>query len=764
VLSAITLAVALISPLTAPASAQTGGALVERTITLSDAALDNVPQPIPRTALVVAPQDPAPGSPVAVFLAGMHANCTYPSSDGGDITGILFPCPGQTIPNWRGYRYLQRELASRGWITMSVDPNAVNALTANYPDYGASARGQLITSYMADWIRWTNGATSPIPGVLPRADLSSVLLVGHSRGGEGVNAAARTAIGWQARGMFNLAPTMDGMNPAPGIPSVTLLGTCDDDVSDLQGQLFVDGAVGSVRDRAMRSSVLIAHATHNAFNTVWSSDRWNGGNDSRCPNRQLPASIQRKVATAYLLAAIDAFAGSPAELIEGPDLPSGTRTWWAGLGGPVQRLAGAAQISRVHGRGAVCRTVTATSKPCLRGFRGKAITPNWTYPQFTRAAPSPEAMHVRGPVRVRFDTPLRTASARLLLRWIAEPGRSGRLKVRAWDSRGRSARLGSVRLAQIPNRVLWAQPVVFRTRGLRDIARLRVEPLGRQQQGWLWDASAYRPGTYPDPAAAPQPQVRVDWASTAAASQNGTQRASVAIRVAQRDLVAGPIRLWVQQPHMLPPTNAESLGMPDLSGRGRVITLPAGQDFVTFELSAPTGPGYLGGTRTRGLIVRPVSEVVVEQYAGGLVVFSSSELPVVSPAGPRTITARPGDTLAWSLQLSQPPSVELVYGVIVQSAKIRVADVPAAWIRRHGGRVTAGNRDKPLRTAFGEQSGIEFRVEPGTSVYELRMPTTARLKPSRVRLLLANGESMDFSTTPVDSLDGYIGLTARIRN
>ena len=299
-LSAITLAVALISPLTAPASAQTGGALVERTITLSDAALDNVPQPIPRTALVVAPQDPAPGSPVAVFLAGMHANCTYPSSDGGDITGILFPCPGQTIPNWRGYRYLQRELASRGWITMSVDPNAVNALTANYPDYGASARGQLITSYMADWIRWTNGATSPIPGVLPRADLSSVLLVGHSRGGEGVNAAARTAIGWQARGMFNLAPTMDGMNPAPGIPSVTLLGTCDDDVSDLQGQLFVDGAVGSVRDRAMRSSVLIAHATHNAFNTVWSSDRWNGGNDSRCPNRQLPASIQRKVATAYL--------------------------------------------------------------------------------------------------------------------------------------------------------------------------------------------------------------------------------------------------------------------------------------------------------------------------------------------------------------------------------------------------------------------------------------------------------------------------------
>lgn len=762
-LSAIALAATLIAP--APASAESRDNLVERTITLSDAALDNVPQLIPRTALVVAPQNPTPGSPVALFLAGMHTNCIYPSADGGDVTGIEYPCPGRTIPTWRGYRYLQRALADRGWITMSVDPNAVNALTQDYPDHGASARGQLVNSYLSQWTAWTSASDSPIPGVLERADLSSVLLVGHSRGGEGVNAAARTAIGWRARGMFNLAPTMDGMNPAPGMPSVTLLGTCDDDVSDLQGQLFVDGAVGSVDDRAMRSSVLVAHASHQAFNTVWVAEKWNGDNNSTCPQRQLSASSQRQVALRYLLAAIDAFDGRTAQLIQGPDLPTGVRTWWAGLGGPVERLAGADDVASVNGRGALCRTVTATGRPCLHGYPrpGRAITPNWTYPQFTQAAPAPKAVRARGGVDLRFAEALKPTARRVMIRWMALPGAAGRLRVRAWDTRGRTAQLGTVRLARIPDRVLWAQPLVVPTRGLRDIARVRIRQIGPPQLGWFWDISSYRPGAYPDPSPEPQAKVTVGLASVQAGAEDATQRATVDLRVVQRDLHPGPIRLWVQQPRMLPPTSAEALGDSGLAGTGRRVTIARGQDAVSIDLTAPTGPGYLGGTRTRSVIVRPLSKVVVEQYAGGLLVLSDQGLPAATVVPPRTIGAHPGDTLTWALRLSQPPSVDLVYGARIRAPGMRVSDVPAGWIRRHGGRLTPGSKDEPLQSAFDEQTGIVFRVPRGTQTYEVRLPTRKSMKTRTVRLDLVNAESLDFRTHPVDSLSGLITLTARLR-
>ena len=45
---------------------------------------------------------------------------------------------------------------------------------------------------------------------------------------------------WTIRGVLLIGPTIFGHNPVPDVPSATILPGCDGDVSDLQGQMYVD--------------------------------------------------------------------------------------------------------------------------------------------------------------------------------------------------------------------------------------------------------------------------------------------------------------------------------------------------------------------------------------------------------------------------------------------------------------------------------------------------------------------------------------------
>ena len=99
------------------------------------------------------------------------------------------------------------------------------------------------------------------------------MLVGHSRGGEGVNRASIQIpldAPYRVVGQVLLAPTDFGTQTAPYVPTVTVLPYCDGDVFDLQGQRFTDSARDLADDdTSLKSSVMVLGANHNFFNTEW---------------------------------------------------------------------------------------------------------------------------------------------------------------------------------------------------------------------------------------------------------------------------------------------------------------------------------------------------------------------------------------------------------------------------------------------------------------------------------------------------------------
>jgi dienelactone hydrolase len=127
------------------------------------------------------PQDPKPLAPkgrfpVIVFEHGQHS----PSD-----------------PSYKGYDYLAEELASHGYVVLSVDGNAINAGPEG-GDWSGQARAQLILGTL-DRLQEIDkkgqvdesGEAGPLDVLKGKLDFTRVGIMGHSRGGQGVSNAIK---------------------------------------------------------------------------------------------------------------------------------------------------------------------------------------------------------------------------------------------------------------------------------------------------------------------------------------------------------------------------------------------------------------------------------------------------------------------------------------------------------------------------------------------------------------------------------------------
>jgi dienelactone hydrolase len=81
-----------------------------------------------------------------------------------------------------GYRYLGEQLASHGFILVSVDENFINGLSGEN-----DGRGWLLLKHLELWKKWNDSTGSPFRG---KVDMHKIALMGHSRGGEAIAHAA----------------------------------------------------------------------------------------------------------------------------------------------------------------------------------------------------------------------------------------------------------------------------------------------------------------------------------------------------------------------------------------------------------------------------------------------------------------------------------------------------------------------------------------------------------------------------------------------
>ena len=111
-----------------------------------------------------------------------------------------WPCrPGTTVlRSNRGYDYLARDLAAKGFVVVSISANAINAHVLG--DVGYLARAHLINKHLQLWQQLASGTGGRLRGhfvdpatgerVQPRfrghVDMQRVGTLGHSRGGKGV--------------------------------------------------------------------------------------------------------------------------------------------------------------------------------------------------------------------------------------------------------------------------------------------------------------------------------------------------------------------------------------------------------------------------------------------------------------------------------------------------------------------------------------------------------------------------------------------------
>ncbi|GAA2204767.1 hypothetical protein [Streptomyces bangladeshensis] len=710
--------------------------------------------PVEMRAVVVAPVGASGKRPLALFLHGRHYTCYK----GQDIAGE-WPCKAGTkpVPSHRGYLRDQKLLASQGYVTVSISANGINGQDFAAEDGGAQARSSLVRLHLARWAGWAEHPETAPKAVreAPRADLSRVLLVGHSRGGEGVNRAALDSLApppaeqdgyhgpvrWNIRGTVLIGPTVFGQNPVPDVPSMTILPGCDGDVSDLQGEVYVDGTRAVGNGTALHSAVYMIGANHNFFNSEWTPGQATAPadddffddsehRDAVCAKRaatRLTADQQHRAGATYIAAAARLFVAGDDRvrpLLDG----SGKR---APSADPARVLSHAVGARRGAGflpdggvsvtGGTLCAAVDPSpAKTCL-GTGAKGASPHFALWETPREA-GRHAIALRWnragtPARVTAKQPVSLSGAKALaLRLFVPPNtRGARLDVTLTDAAGKKAKLGRVTVDGLPGSQrtasYWAReirvPLSAAERAgldLGSVKSMELTPRSASGRAWLMDAWGWRPGT---PAVRTDALPRVDVGRTTVdEGDSGVRTYRVPVKVTGRG-GSGQVRVYV-----LDPATGKA--------KDRLVTVrPGGQDIdVPIEVKGNTR--YDTDT-SYDVLVKAVRGAVVGSYRGGITVRDDDPAPTMTVT-PVAGDVTEGQPLKWRVSLSEAVEVDMVALFQVAPAtapELSTKDVPARWLRD-----TTGEKPDPGRP-LSKLSGLYLwaDIPAGRTSADLTLPT-----------------------------------------
>ncbi|MFQ3200700.1 MAG: hypothetical protein ACI9SK_001427 [Zhongshania sp.] len=239
---------------------------------------------------------PAAGFPIILFQHGRHSTCsTTGDASGTESSGTDCEANGLVpIRSDKGYDYIAETMASNGYVVISIDVNDINAQDSGSNDQGITARAEIILHHLDIFrdIAYNPASTfaidardndfSPLYGFM---DFSSIGLMGHSRGGNGVakaitynqDARFRSSTNFdlphEIKAVFSLAPTDFDSELPLNTAWVTLSPYCDGDVSTLHGVYMYDNIRYDANDVSQPQFMVTSMgANHNYYNDFWFND------------------------------------------------------------------------------------------------------------------------------------------------------------------------------------------------------------------------------------------------------------------------------------------------------------------------------------------------------------------------------------------------------------------------------------------------------------------------------------------------------------
>jgi len=183
-----------------------------------------------------------------------------------------------------GYAYLGELLASRGFITVSVDENYINGTwSGDFRGREMPARAWLLLKHLEQWRNWSEDANSSL---FDKADLDNVILMGHSRGGEAVSIAAaynqlshfpddasvKFDFNFGIKGIVAIAPTDARYFRRIELKDLNYLsiqGTYDADEASFFGLRQYQRVSISESTDHFKAGILVHKANHGQFNSIW---------------------------------------------------------------------------------------------------------------------------------------------------------------------------------------------------------------------------------------------------------------------------------------------------------------------------------------------------------------------------------------------------------------------------------------------------------------------------------------------------------------